>query len=82
MSGGGCLLYQLYSQGSVIVKPNTLILWLICGYGYLFFQYALYREPLLGRFKMVYCTISLRIIGSIHINHFETPTSLNHVRAY
>jgi hypothetical protein len=32
------LLYQLYSQGSVIVKPDILILWLMCGYGYLFFS--------------------------------------------
>jgi len=28
---------------------------------------------------MVYCLISLRIIGSIYINHFETPTHLNYV---
>ena len=26
--------------GYVILKANILILWLICGYGYLFFQYA------------------------------------------
>ena len=32
MSGGGCLLYQLYSQGSLIVKPNTLIFCLMCGF--------------------------------------------------
>jgi len=25
---------------------------------------------------MVYCTLSLRIISSIYINHFETPTHL------
>ncbi len=30
-------------------------------------------------FKMVYCLLSLRIIGSIYINHFETPTHLNYV---
>ena len=35
--------------------------------------------PLLGRFKMVYCAPSLRIIGSIYINHFETPTDLTYV---
>jgi len=28
---------------------------------------------------MVYCALSLRIIGSIYINHFETPTDLNYV---
>jgi len=28
---------------------------------------------------MVYCAPSLRIIGSIYINHFETPTHLNYV---
>jgi hypothetical protein len=30
-----------YKQGYVIVKPNILSFSLICGYGYLFFQYAL-----------------------------------------
>ena len=34
---------------------------------------GLYHGPLLGCFKMVYCALSLRIIGSIYINHFETP---------
>ena len=34
---------------------------------------GLWHGPLLGRFKMVYCLLSLRIIGSIYINHFETP---------
>jgi hypothetical protein len=28
---------------------------------------------------MVYRALSLRIIGSIYINHFETPTHLNYV---
>jgi len=28
---------------------------------------------------MVYCALSLRIIGSIYINHFETPTNPNYV---
>ena len=35
-------------QGYVIVKPNIVILWLICGYGYLFFQYALTWFRLVG----------------------------------
>jgi len=28
---------------------------------------------------MVYCALSLRIIGSIYINYFETPTNQNYV---
>ncbi len=28
---------------------------------------------------MVYCHLSIRIIGSIYINHFEAPTHLNYV---
>ena len=28
---------------------------------------------------MVYCALSLRIIGSIYINHFEPPTHVNYV---
>ena len=49
------------------------------GMGIFFLGYALRHGPLLGRFKMVYCAPSLRIIGSIYINHFETPTHLNYV---
>ncbi len=37
-----------YKHGYVIVKPNILILWLICGYGYLSFQYALTWFRLMG----------------------------------
>ena len=29
---------------------------------------------------MVYCAIILRIISSVYINHFETPTNLSYVR--
>jgi hypothetical protein len=29
---------------------------------------------------MAYCAIGLRVRGSIYINHFEAPISLNHVR--
>ena len=29
---------------------------------------------------MVYCAITLGIICSIHINHFETPTNLSYMR--
>ena len=36
--------------------------------------------PFLGRFKMVYCAIILRIIRSAYINHFETPTNLSYMR--
>jgi hypothetical protein len=46
----------------------------------IFFCYALKYGPLLGRFKIVYCAIPLRIICSVYINHFETPTNLNFVR--
>jgi len=35
-------------QGYLIVKPDIVILWLICGYGYLFFQYALTWFRLMG----------------------------------
>ena len=74
-----CQLFEPQGQGNVIVKPNLLIFELLAGYGCLFFGYALWHGPLLGRFKMVYCAPSLRIIGSVYINHFETPTSLNYV---
>ena len=45
-----------------------------------FFCYALKYGPFLGRFKMVYCAIILRIIRSAYINHFETPTNLSYMR--
>jgi len=36
--------------------------------------------PFWGVSNMVYCAIILRIIRSVYINHFETPTNLNFVR--
>jgi hypothetical protein len=33
-------------------------------------------RSLLGRFKMVYRSLNLRITCSIYINHFETATNL------
>jgi len=31
-------------------------------------------------FKMVYFPLNLRIISSVYINHFETPTNLSYMR--
>ncbi len=31
-------------------------------------------------FKMVYCTLTLRIIRSVYINHFETTTNPDYMR--
>ena len=47
----------------------------------IFFCYALYG-PLQGRFKMVYCTLTLRIIRSVSINHFETTTNPDYMRGH
>ena len=70
---------HLDPQGHVIVKHNLLFFHLDWGW-VSFFCYALKYGPFLGRFKMLYCAIILRIICSAYINHFETPTNLNHVR--
>jgi len=40
---------------------------------------ALQHGPLLGRFKMVYFPLNLRMLSSVYINHFETPTYLSYV---
>ena len=33
-------------------------------------------------FKMVYCTLTLRIIRSVYINHFETTTNPDYMREH
>ena len=33
-------------------------------------------------FKMVYCTLTLRIIRSVYINHFETTTNPDYMRGH
>jgi len=66
-------------QGHVIMKHNLLIFHVDWGW-VSFFCYALKYSPFLGRFKMVYRAIILRIIRSAYINHFETPTNLSYVR--
>ena len=33
-------------------------------------------------FKMVYCTLTLRIIRSVYINHFETTTNPAYMRGH
>ena len=33
-------------------------------------------------FKMVYCTLTLRIIRSVYINHFETTTNPDYIRGH
>ncbi len=65
-------------QGHVIVKHDLLFFHLDWGW-VSFFCYALKYGPFLGRFKMVYCAIILRIIRSVYINHFETPTNLSYM---
>ena len=51
------------------------------GYVYLFFV-----MPYMGLckvvFKMVYCTLTLRIIRSVYINHFETTTNPDYMRGH
>jgi len=33
-------------------------------------------------FKMVYCTLTLRITRSVYINHFETTTNPDYMRGH
>ena len=33
-------------------------------------------------FKMVYCSLTLRIIRSVYINHFETTTNPHYMRGH
>jgi len=44
------------------------------------FCYALEDGSVLGRFKTVYCAISLRIIRSVNISHFERTVNLEYER--
>jgi hypothetical protein len=46
----------------------------------IFFCYALKGGSVLGRFKTAYCAISLSIIRSVNINHFERTVNLKYVR--
>lgn len=42
---------------------------------------ALKQGPVLGRFKMVYRLIHLKVNCSVSIHHFEMPTHLSDERA-
>ena len=71
---------NIAAQGHVIVKPNILILSLLWVW-VSFFWLCPKNGPVLGCFKMVYCDLSLGIIRSGYINHFETTADLCLVRA-
>ena len=45
--------------------------------GMSFFAMPFKQEPVLGRFKMVYYTQSLRINCSVYIHYFETTIALS-----
>jgi len=48
--------------------------------------YLFFVMPYMGLckvvFKMVYCTLTLRIIRSVYINHFETTTNPDYMRGH
>ena len=49
-------------------------------------MYLFFVMPYMGLckvvFKMVYCTLTLRIIRSVYINHFETTTNPDYMRGH